>query len=63
MTGRRSSCELEAARLFGEVGDASAQSEGKLPSSCLGEDTREETDLGKTSGNDLAANRKPPHRG
>lgn len=69
MMGHHSSCELEAAKLYGDVGmveeasDASAKSEGKLLSGCLSEDIQEEMDLSKTSGNDFAVNRKTSHRG
>lgn len=61
--GTQSSCELEAAKLYGEVGmveeasNTSAKAEGKLLSSCLTEDLQEEIDLGKTSGNDFAVSK------
>lgn len=65
--GNHTSCELEAAKLYGDVGmveeatNASAKAEGK--SSCLSEDVQEEIDLSKTSGNDFAVNCKTSQRG
>lgn len=67
--GNHSSCELEAAKLYGDVGmveeasDTSAKAEGKLLSSCLSEEVQEELDLSKTSGNDFAVNCKTSQRG
>lgn len=66
--GNHSSCELEAAKLYGDVGmveasNTSAKAEGKLLSSCLNEDVQEELDLSKTSGNDFAVNCKTSQRG
>ncbi|XP_056905963.1 histone-lysine N-methyltransferase MECOM isoform X6 [Takifugu flavidus] len=69
LMGTRSSCELEAAKLCGEVGmveeasNTSAKAEGKLLSSCLNEDVQEEIDLSKTSGNDFVVNCKTSQRG
>lgn len=67
--GNQSSCELEAAKPYEDVGtveeasNTCAKAEGKLLSGCLNEDVQEEIDLSKTSGNDFAVNCKASQRG
>lgn len=69
LMGSHSPSDVEAGKLYADVGMveeasiASSKAEGKILSSCLNDDTQEELDLSKTSGNDVAVNCKTSQRG